>query len=280
MDWDDEYANSAYVEGSDLLPELWATRALAYRQSGVRIEPDIAYGDGPRQRLDLIRPDGPCLGLVVLVHGGYWLSYGKSDWTDLAEGARAQGWAVALPEYTIAPQAGLPQMTDEIGAAITKAAALVEGPIRLTGHSAGGHLVTRMLCDDTPLPPDILARIEKVVTVSGLHDLRLLPHTRMNDTLSLTPEVAAAESSALHLPVPDAWLTCWVGGDERPEFLRQSRLMALIWDGPARTSLVEDPGHNHFSVIDGLKDPSSPLTAELLAAKDALPRPVTTGDPQ
>jgi hypothetical protein len=41
--------------------------------------------------------------------------------------------------------------------------------------------------------------------------------------------------------------------------------MANIWTGfdvPAR--LVIEPGHHHFSVVDGLKDPSLPITRSLL----------------
>ena len=60
-------------------------------------------------------------------------------------------------------------------------------------------------------------------------------------------------------------MTAWVGGSERPEFIRQSDLMANVWTGfDVPTRLVVDPGLNHFTVIDGLKDPSSPITARLI----------------
>lgn len=263
-DWDDAFANSAYIPGSERLPDLWARRAEEYRHTTGGIEADIAYGPGSRQQLDLIRPEGRCKGLVVFVHGGFWLAFGKSDWTDLAEGARANGWAVAMPGYTMAPAAGISRMTLEIGAAICTAAGLIGGPIRLAGHSAGGHLATRMICDDSPLPPSVLERLEKVISISGIHDLRPLRHTRMNEILQMTTAEAALESPALHLPAPSSRLTCWVGAHERPEFLRQSRLMAAIWDGLAETALVEEPGHDHFSILEGLKRADSPIVRALL----------------
>lgn len=41
--------------------------------------------------------------------------------------------------------------------------------------------------------------------------------------------------------------------------------MANIWTGfDVPTRLVVDPGLNHFTVIDALKDPSSPITARLI----------------
>lgn len=116
-DWNDEFANSAHIPGSDRLPGIWAAQAAAYRQK-VPVEEDIPYGPEPREKLDLVRPDGPCQGLLVFVHGGFWIRCSKSDWTDLAEGARANGWAVALPGYTLAPEARISRITRQIGAAI------------------------------------------------------------------------------------------------------------------------------------------------------------------
>lgn len=271
-DWDDEFANSAYIPGADRLPGIWAARAASYRQT-VRIDEDLPYGPAPRQRLDLIRPDGACRGLVVFVHGGFWMRCAKSDWTDLAEGARANGWAVALPGYTLAPEARIAQITCEIAAAITAAADRIAGPLRLIGHSAGGHLVTRMLCRGGPLPGHVLDRVVRTVSISGVHDLRPLQNTRMNATLRLSDAEAEAESPALLRPVDAARLSLWVGANERPEFLRQSRLMAMVWDGLARSRLITDPGHDHFSILDGLKLPDSPLVTELLADEARLAPP-------
>lgn len=264
-DWDDAYANSAHIPGSDKMPAQWAERAAAYRPRLKGFRPDIAYGSGGRQRLDLILPDGNSKGLVVFVHGGYWMRFDKSAWTDLAEGARHHGWTVALPSYTLTPAARVSDITAEITAAIAKAASLVAGPIRLAGHSAGGHLVTRMLCDDSRLEPAVFNRIAGTLSISGLHDLRPLLKTKMNETLRMTIEEATLESAVLHLPRGHSPVTAWVGGGERPEFIRQSDLLANVWTGfDVPTRLVVDPGLNHFTVIDALKDPSSQITARLI----------------
>ncbi|MBR0896780.1 alpha/beta hydrolase fold domain-containing protein [Bradyrhizobium tropiciagri] len=264
-DWDDAYANSAHVPGSDKLPALWAERAAAYRAGLASFKADIAYGSRDRQCLDLVLPDGETNGLVVFVHGGYWMRFDKSFWTDLAEGARQLGWAMALPSYTLAPTARVSEITAEIAAAVATAAAQVAGPIRLAGHSAGGHLVTRILCDDSRLEPSIYDRIAGTLSISGLHDLRPLLKTKMNDTLGLTIEEATIESAALHLPRGGSLLTTWVGAWERPEFIRQGELMANVWTGfDVPTRSVVAPGHNHFTIVDGLKDPSSAITRSLV----------------
>ncbi len=63
------------------------------------------------------------------------------------------------------------EIVREIAQAVSHAAGLVEGPILLTGHSAGGHLATRMVTANSPLPPAVLSRVRLTVSISGLHDL-------------------------------------------------------------------------------------------------------------
>ena len=265
IDWDDAFANGAYIDNSTGYPPIWAARAAAFRQEADRAKTDMLYGEHPREKLDLFFPSVAPHGLVVIVHGGYWLNFDKSSWSDLAEGALGNGWAVAMPSYTLAPEVRIENITHQIGCAITRAAKQVAGPIRLAGHSAGGHLVTRMVCDDSPLPPALLERVEGLVSISGLHDLRPLQLTTMNEQLHLTPKSAALESAVLHRPAGRAQVVCWVGGAERPEFLRQSAVLVETWGcAGAKTQLVVDPGKHHFDVIDGLKDPQSDMTRTLL----------------
>jgi arylformamidase len=266
-DWDDAFANMAHIPGSAALPDLWAKNAAAYRAGSANVEQDIPYGDHPRERFDLVWPADTPKGLAVFIHGGFWMRLNKSHWTDLAEGARANGWAVCLPSYTLAPDARISDMTQQMGAALRAAAARVAGPIHLSGHSAGGHLATRLICDDSPLDRQVLMRIARTVSISGLHDLRPLLQTKMNDILQLDLAEAASESAALHRPASANPLFCWVGGGERPEFIRQSQLMAMIWEGlDVDAHCVIDENHNHFTVIEGLKDPQSPITRALLGA--------------
>lgn len=267
-DWDDAYANGAYIEAAADYPAKWTRMAAEFRQlmtARQQAELDIVYGKGERQRLDIFRPEGDIRGLVVFVHGGYWRAFDKSSWSHLAGGAIGRGWAVAVPSYDLAPTVSISEITLQIGVAIEKAASMISGPIRLTGHSAGGHLVTRMICRDSPLARAPRKRIDRVVSISGLHDLRPLLKTKMNDDLRLREAEAVAESAALNQPVKDVELVCWVGADERPEFVRQAELLANIWTGfGIKTSVHRVPAQHHFDVIDGLVDPQSALSEALL----------------
>lgn len=255
-DWDDAYANAAHIPGGAEWPARWAAEAARFRE---------AHPPQPWDRGEFYLPEGPPLGLAVFVHGGYWMRFGPSDWSHLAGGALARGWAVALPAYPLAPGARIAQITRSVASAIAEAARRIEGPIALAGHSAGGHLATRMVCARSPLPDAVAARITGCLSISGLADLRPLRRTAMNATLRLDEAEAAAESPALLEPRAGTVLTAWVGADERPEFLRQSRLLADIWAGlGAATDCVVAPDRHHFDVVAPLKDADSALTRRWL----------------
>lgn len=256
-DWDDAYANAAHVPGGEGFVPRWKDAAARFR---------AAHPPEPLGRGHLFRPAGAAQGLMAFLHGGYWMAFDPGTWSHLAAGALARGWAVALPAYTLAPDARITQMVSEVAAAITDAATRVEGPIALTGHSAGGHLAARMVCDDGTLPDAVVARVTACVPISPLADLRPLMRTAMNATLRLDAPEAAAESPALLAPRPGIPVTTWVGSMERPEFLRQARLLANVWAGlGAATDCVIDPGRHHFDVIEALERQDSPLMDRMLA---------------
>jgi acetyl esterase/lipase len=144
---DQAYKNGAYIAGADAYPPRWMAAAQAFRDSlGARAVLDQPYGTGLRQSFDLFYPQGQPKGLLVFVHGGYWLAFGRETWSHLAAGALGQGWACAMPSYSLAPDARIAQMTDEVAQAIRAASVMVAGPVVVTGHSAGGHLAARMGC--------------------------------------------------------------------------------------------------------------------------------------
>ncbi|MFC2968927.1 alpha/beta hydrolase [Acidimangrovimonas pyrenivorans] len=258
---DRAYANGDFIEGAADYPPRWQAAAAEFRDElGARARLGARYGDGERHWFDLFLPEAPPRGVMVFIHGGYWLKFGPRDWSHLAAGAVARGWACAMPAYTLAPAARISQMTREVAAATAAAAKEVAGPIVVTGHSAGGHLSARMACADAPLPGDVAARIAHVVPISPLADLRPLMETAMNDDLKLDAAEARAESPALLERRKGCDVSVWVGGQERPSFLWQARLLSEEWDCPWHVA----PGLHHFNVIDDLARPGSALTELLI----------------
>ncbi len=264
-DWDDAYANAAHIADGQRWPDAWIEPAARYR-ANTRCELDIAYGEDPRHVYDLFLADAEPKGLLVFIHGGYWLDLDKSYWSHFAQGAVESGWAVAMPSYVLCPHAGIGDISRMVASAIQHAGGRIPGPIVLTGHSAGGHLASFMVCDGSPLEFELRQRIVHTVSISGLHDLRPLVKTQMNDQLKLTGHDALQLSPAFRIPDLQGRLTTWVGQEERPEFLRQSELIANTWRGlGAWTRCIVAPGQHHFNVIDGLCDARSPLMKATLA---------------
>lgn len=257
-DWDRAYANGAFIAGAEAFPPRWAAEATAFRATA-RMEV-LRHGPGEVEETDLFRPAGEPAGLMVFVHGGYWMAFGRRDWSHLAAGALARGWAVAMPSYPLAPGARVAGMTASVAAAVRAVAALVAGPVVVTGHSAGGHLSARMGNPD--LAPDVAARVRRVVPISPLADLGPLMRTAMNEKLHLDAAECAAESPARHPLRPGCTAHVWVGAEERPSFLWQARVLSEEWACP----WTADPGRHHFDVIDGLTDPASPLMTALLGS--------------
>ncbi|MGB0498958.1 MAG: alpha/beta hydrolase [Rubricella sp.] len=265
-DWDDAYANRDHIPDADGFIARWVEEAAAWRaERAAKSRVDIAYGPTEREAFDLFLPDGGPEGLLVFVHGGYWRAFSRSDWSHLARGPVAAGWAVAMPSYTLCPDATLPEIAAQVSRAIHQAATSVQGPIILVGHSAGGQIVTRLSSAGSVLSRMVVERLHHVVSISGVHDLRPLLKTQINRDLRLDFETAVQESPALLHPREGLRFTAWVGGNERPEFIRQSQLLANIWlgCGAATRSVIED-GRHHFDVIDGLEAAESPLCRVIL----------------
>ena len=265
-DIDRAYDNLGAIPDAKTYPPRWIEAAAAFRdrlagQGRARL--GLPYGAGPRHAYDLFLPEGDPVGLAVFVHGGYWKAFDRSVWSHLAAGPLAYGFTVALPSYTLCPEVRIAGITAEIAAFLDRASAEVPGPIHLSGHSAGGHLVTRMLCADVGLA--CADRLGRVVSISGVHDLRPLLATQMNQVLHLDDDEARAESPVLHAPRPGARLIAVAGGDELPEFRRQNLLLPAIWHGlGAETQAFEIAGTHHLNVIAGLAEAESELTRVLV----------------
>ena len=248
MDMDDRFANGAYIDGAADYPDRWNSQAETFRRS-VLADLDVPYGPSPRQVMDIFYPNRLAKGLVVFVHGGYWRMFDKSSWSHLAAGALERGWAVAMPSYDLCPNVRISEIVVQVKAAVQLAAARVAGPIRLSGHSAGGQVVARLAGMNWN------GRLVRVVPISPITDLIPLMQTKMQEDFQLTKAEAVAESPVC-APAPDVPLTLWVGANERPVFIEQAQTLGAIWG----CSITVAPQLHHFNVIDGLANADSHLT--------------------
>lgn len=260
---DDAWANAAYVPEAQTIIESWEKDAEAYREqlsSKSRALLNIPYGSGERHGFDVFLPEGEPKGLMIFIHGGYWIRFDRSYWSHYAQGANDNGYIVAMPFYDLCPDVSIPEITGQIAKAIeTIAAKYSDLPIVITGHSAGGHLTSRMM-EKGRFASELEGRINRGTPISPVADLRPLLKTSMNDQLNLDVATAEAESPVLSRNSLDVPISVWVGSIERPVFIDQAKALSSAWE----CNLFVADGLHHFNVIDGLKDGDSDLTRSVL----------------
>ena len=258
MDLEAEYNNRARVPDHPAVMQRWRETAEAARAA--RPPETLAYGPGEREVMDLFSA-GPDAPVAVFLHGGYWQALDKDWFSGLAPALLAHGVSLAVPSYDLAPAVRLGRILSQVREAVQLVRARTDRRPLVFGHSAGGHMAACMLSE---------GRAAAAVAISGVFDLAPLIPTSINQALGLDAAEAAA-LSPVHWPAPDGStpggtiLDCVVGGDESPEFLRQSRMMADLWGARGVETRYEAlPGLNHFTVLDPLFDPSSALVNRLV----------------
>ncbi|TDR88881.1 alpha/beta hydrolase [Enterovirga rhinocerotis] len=257
---DRAYDNAGHVRDSAAKLADWTARSALLRAARPEFL-DLRYGPRDRNRIDVFRCGEAGAPLLVFIHGGYWQRNSKEVFSCLAEGPLARGFDVALPGYTLAPDASLSEIVDEIEAAIGwlreqgPERGFATGRLIVGGWSAGAHLAA-LACGWRGVDGGLL--------VSGIYDLEPIRLGILNEKLGLS-EGDVGRLSPIGAPgagvAPAAVI---VGGSELPELQRQSAdyAAARIAAGvPTRFRIL--PDRNHFTILDELSSPQGGLTEEL-----------------
>lgn len=231
----------------------------------------LVYDPPSGQTLDFY-PAGEGAPLFVWVHGGYWRALSADDNAFAARGPHAQGFAVAILNYALAPAVDLDEIVRQVRAAIgwlhreRAALGIGAGPFAVGGSSAGGHLAAMLLSDDWQgalgVPQDIIGA---ALDLSGLHELEPLRHTHINAWMKLDDGLIARNSPARLIPArSNADLIVSAGGRETEEFRRQSAEYAGAWAAAGhRARVVAMPDKNHFDLALSLSEPHGDLALAL-----------------
>ncbi len=200
---------------------------------------DLAYGPGRFERLDLYRPAGVTRApIFVFIHGGYWQASDKAQHAQFAQGLLDAGYAVAMPNYGLAPdtplETSLAQSVAALNFLVREADTLGLDPARLhvSGHSAGGHLAAMVLCAENAPP------VASALLLSGLYDLDPLGHLPLGRLLGLDDATRAKRLSPIAQPRPQSTRIAFaVGKGESDAFKAQSVALAATWQASAPSSV-------------------------------------------
>lgn len=257
---DAAYDNNKAVANS---PALIAARneASAKFRASHATALDIPYGTRERTKIDLYPARDKAAPCLVFIHGGYWQRNSRDVFAMMVEGMAAHGWSVAIPGYSLAPEASLREIVGEISLALDWLAAHgasygIAGPVILSGWSAGAHLTAMAL--EHPVVAAGLA-------ISGVYDLAPIRDTALNVALKLTDE-EVTQLSPLRLPAVQKHLAIAYGSAELPTLVWDSRnfYQARAAAGAAG-ELIAIEGADHFTILEQLRRTDGALTKIALA---------------
>jgi arylformamidase len=248
------YDNNAAVANSARLIDERNRESAAYRAAHPT-NLDLPYGPAERTAFDLYSASDPKAPCLVFIHGGYWQRNSREVFACFAEGPAAAGWSVAIPGYSLAPQATLTAIVAQIGSALDWLAEHgarygIEGPLIIAGWSAGAQLAALHLSH-----PRIVAGL----AISGIYDLEPLRDTSLNGALKLT-DAEIADFSPLRLPAVDKPLTIAFGNAELPTLVHDAwRLHELRCREGAPGQILPIDSADHFSILRDLQRPGGAL---------------------
>jgi len=252
--------------------ERYATRSAAARQRLPGVY-DLRYGTRPQQTFDLYHAASSLSAppLVLFLHGGYWRALDKCDHSFVAPLFVEAGVPLANINYDLCPSVTLDEIVDEIREAVLYCAhhaadfGAAARRLCLVGHSAGAHLVARMLAQDwaaAGLPADT---ITGAVALSGIYEPEVVLRLAVNAEIGLTAAMAARHDGLRQPPQCQVPVLIAVGGAEPAGWIGQSRAyhdVCVAAGLDVHWMCVE--GANHFTLLEDATTVGTPLAVAML----------------
>jgi arylformamidase len=254
--------------------------AVPVAAQDVTVIADVPYLEtgNPRHTLDLYLPEGEGFPFVMHVHGGAWVVGDKRDAANIGEALARKGIGVASVGYRLSPEVAHPQHAQDVAAAYAWLAENIADyggdpqRIALSGHSAGGHLVSLLALDPQYLAA-VGARPADLAGVIGYSGVYRIDDWILGFALGAFDDEDDGRQTASPL-----WLAEQIDGPETPPFLVldaqfdypplivQADLLAALLAGqgvPVAAHTI--PQRNHSSIVDRIGSEGDPTTALVLA---------------
>lgn len=155
----------------------------------VEVEKDIAFGDNPRDTMDIYYPkskneNSANTPVVVFIYGGSWNRGEKSEYEFVGRKLASLGYITMLPNYRVYPEVKYPDFLKDGAKSIAKLVDQLKtekyqplkpsDKIVLMGHSAGAYNAAMLAMDDRWLARENLNRadlIEGLIGMAGAYNI-------------------------------------------------------------------------------------------------------------
>jgi arylformamidase len=173
--------------------------------------------------------------------------------------------------YDLCPSVTLDDIVDEIREAVLYCAhhaadfGAAARRLCLVGHSAGAHLVARMLAQDWAAAGLPANTITGAVALSGIYEPEVVLRLAVNTEIGLTAAMAARHDGLRRPPQSQVPVLIAVGGAEPAGWIGQSRAyhdVCVAAGLDVHWMCVE--GANHFTLLEDAMTVGTPLAAAIL----------------
>lgn len=228
---------------------------------------DIAYGEAPRQNLDIYlakQTDKQSRrSTIMFFYGGSWESGRKDEYKFVAEALTSVGFDVVIPDYRVYPDVRFPAFVDDAARAVSWSKAhLAEYGLNterlfVAGHSAGAHIAAMLSLDNHyleqyELAPDVFSGM---IGLAGPYDFLPLKSETLKTIFG--PESSRWRSQPInYVDGNNPPMLLLVGNDDRTVLPRNSRHLAdKIQENGGKVSLVEFDDYGHVAMVAKLAKP-------------------------
>jgi arylformamidase len=221
---------------------------------------DLAYGPGPRERLDLYLPQNAANCPVhVFIHGGYWRAGSKELYVFVADSVCAAGGIAVMVEYGLMPAVRMATIVEQVRRALVwveRNARTYGGDpaaLSISGHSAGAHLASFALARAHHDADAAIPAVREALLVSGIYDLAPIAQSFLQPEISLTQEEIGRWSPLRADWIGRAAVSIVVGEKETTPFHDQAAAFAAKLK-LARAGVEQRvaPAEDHMTVVRAL----------------------------
>lgn len=226
-------------------------------RDGYTVKRDIAYGENPRQSLDIYIPDGATHApVIVFYYGGSWQFGTKNDYRFLGQAFAEKGFITAVVDYRLYPEVKFPEFIEDGARAFAyiqaHAAQWGGDPSRVyvAGHSAGAYIAMKVGGDPTYLANAGGRRsdVRGIIGIAGPYDFLPFTDDAIKAIFSTAPDAATQPINHLTAPMPPVFLA--TGEDDDVVDPRNSaRVEAKLKSMGSTVEMHRYPDTDHIDIM-------------------------------